>query len=185
MLTIAEMEIAARMNGMEYGKYSNLLENGLATLPPMEEIRAQMVKPKRRSTVDAALQPVVCYDFDGEFVRVYPSVAVAAELLGKSRSMIRYALSGRARSAHGFQWRYEGDAPPGKYVKEVQTIKITSKRTPVDKVCKVCGKTFKGVGSAKYCSDACRQKGRQTQKTEYMREYRQKVKKVKKEAKSA
>lgn len=175
MLTIAEMEIAARMSGMDYGKYSNLLEHGFVTLPPMAEIRAQLVQPKRRHTLNPAMRPVDCYDMDGNYIRTYPSVAAAAEVLGTSRNMINSNLNGRAKSGYGYQWRWEGDEPPGKYVKEKQTMAIPSKRAPKVKICEVCGKKFEGLKNAKFCPD-CRTKALKDNKAAYMRKYKRRRK---------
>ena len=39
MLNLTEMTIAARLNGMDYGKYVHLLRQGSVTLPSMAETR--------------------------------------------------------------------------------------------------------------------------------------------------
>ena len=47
MISITEMTIAARLSGMDYGKYVHLLRQGSVTLPSMAEIRKRMVTAKK------------------------------------------------------------------------------------------------------------------------------------------
>ena len=178
-MTASEIRIAVKMTGEKsYGQYTFLLRSGLITPPPIEEIRARLVVPKKDEPAKYVGKEVICYDLKGEFVVSYQSVKAAAEKLGIKGQGIYDCCTGRAKSSRGFQWRYAEDDPPGVYEKPKSApVKIPAKKPLQDKVCKVCGETFKGVGSAKYCSEACRRKGRQTQKTEYMRGYRQKIKK--------
>lgn len=114
MITATEMTIAARMHGMEYGKFSFALECGTVTMPPMEEIHKRIVKPKAKYSAVDGDRPVCRYDLDGEFICSYENVYKAAETLGKANaSSIKAALSGRYQSAHKSQWRYMGDPAPG------------------------------------------------------------------------
>ena len=93
MITATEMTIAARMHSMSYGRFYNALKCGTVTMPPMEEIRKRIVKPKvRESGVDGD-RPVCRYDMDGEFICSYENVYRAAEALGKpNASSIKAAL---------------------------------------------------------------------------------------------
>lgn len=153
-LTASEVTIAAKMNGMDYGKYSFLVECGKAPLPPLDEIRAQMVVQKKRR--DGEVRAVMQYSLKGEYIATYPSAADATEALGRERRTsgnICNACSGKAASAFGYQWRYEGDNPPGVYINRGS---IPIKRTQrVDKVCVLCGKPYKGLGRSLYCSSEC------------------------------
>ena len=47
MLSLTEMTIAARLSGMDYGKFVHLLRQGSVTLPSMAEIRKQMVTAEK------------------------------------------------------------------------------------------------------------------------------------------
>lgn len=152
ILTATEMTIAARMNGMSYGKYTYLLRQGKAKLPPISEIRAQMVVKKEGKTTKRVVQ----YDKDGKYMATYESAADAAIALDKEREkggVICNACIGRAASAYGYQWRYEGDKEPGSYSVRME-IPIR-KTTLVDKVCTRCGKEYKGVARSLYCSGEC------------------------------
>lgn len=78
MITATEMTIAARMHGMSYGQFSFALECGTVTMPPMEEIRKRIVKPKVRESGVEFDRPVCRYDMDGEFIASYENVYRAA-----------------------------------------------------------------------------------------------------------
>ena len=55
------------------------------------------------------------YDLDGNYISTYSSIAEAAKEFNTDTSNISAALSGKNKSAIGFQWRYEEDEPPGLY----------------------------------------------------------------------
>lgn len=151
-MTIAEIAIAARMNGMTYGKYTYLLRLGMVKLPSIEEIRGQMVKKKDGN----AARRVVQYDKKGEYVATYESAAEAAAAIdeGRCRACAIYnACTGKTNSAYGYQWRYEGDKAPGVYMNR-GTMPIRKTKL-VDRVCVLCGAEYKGVGRSRYCSKEC------------------------------
>ncbi len=152
-MTATELTIAARMNGMSYGKYVHALKCGMATLPPIEKIRAQMVVKKKRG---GEAQPVCQYDKKGEYIATYASTGEAAVAIGQERraaSSIRNACTGKMNSAYGYQWRFEGEKAPGVYMNR-GTIPIR-KTQRVDKICERCGKPYKGVKRSRYCGDDC------------------------------
>lgn len=155
MITATEMTIAARMHGMEYGKFSFALECGVLTMPPMDEIRKRIVKSKAKySTVDVD-RPVCRYDMDGEFIACYENVYKAADALGKDNaSSIKAALSGRYQSAYKSQWRYADEPAPGKLVREM--VNPYDPKYWVEKRCKRCGKMYKGPKNSRYCSEECK-----------------------------
>lgn len=156
MITATEMTIAARMYGMDYGQFSFALKCGRLTMPPMEEIHRRIVKQQKSGSEDNLKKdlPVCQYTLKGELVRTYDTIKQAAEVMGGHRGNIIAACEGRYRTTRGFQWRYLNDDPPGKL--KTPPAKKKAMRE-VDKVC-VCGKPFKGKGSAKYCCDECRTK---------------------------
>lgn len=162
MITATEMTIAARMHGMEYGQFSFALECGTVTMPPMEEIRKRIVKPKVRESGAEFDRPVCRYDLDGEFICSYENVYRAAEALGKANaSSIKAALRGRYQSAQKSQWRYMGDPAPGKLVREM--VNPYDPKYWVEKPCKHCGKMYSGPKNSRYCSDECKRQVQQEQ----------------------
>lgn len=56
------------------------------------------------------------YGMDGSFIAEYRNARTASAESGCGYVNILNCLSGRKDSAHGFQWRYEDQDPPGKYV---------------------------------------------------------------------
>lgn len=67
MISITEMTIAARLSGMDYGKFVHLMRHGFVTLPSMAEIRKQMVTIKTAvPQVSRPNTPVIQYSRDGE-----------------------------------------------------------------------------------------------------------------------
>ena len=47
-------------------------------------------------------------NFDGEFIKEWPSIKRAADSFGKSTASIWCALKGtRKNNAHGFSWKYK------------------------------------------------------------------------------
>ena len=149
-LTISEMVIAARMNGMSYGHYVQALSAGRAKLPPIKEIRAQLVQPKKRGQHSG---PVNCYDFAGNFLAGYPSAAHAAEAMGVNVHTIRAACNGAMKSAYGYQWRYAGDEAPGPYKRSQPQTPIVRQKFTLE--CQRCGKLYKGLKQSRYCSREC------------------------------
>lgn len=154
MITATEMTIAARMHGMEYGRFSYLLRCGAVEMPPMEEIHKRIVKPKARGNADAGC-PVCQYDLNGEFVSSYENVYEAAAALGRENaSSIKAALSGRYQSAHKFQWRYMGEDSPGPL--ERKKVNPAAPEHHEEKPCKHCGKIYRGPKNSRYCSTECK-----------------------------
>lgn len=175
-MNLTEMAIAARIRGMSYGKYAYLLSQRRVIPPSIEEVRARMIKPKKREIANKAERPVVQYTLKGEFVRSYDNVRQAAKAFGKETTYCIYAAcEGRQKSAYKFQWRYAGDTPPDEYKCDISPMNTAYMHNPVDKVCEVCGKAYKGVGRSKYCSEECRIEGKRTYKREYMNQYRNSV----------
>lgn len=162
MITATEMTIAARMHGMSYGQFYNALKCGMVDMPPIEEIRKRIVKPKVRESGAEFDRPVCRYDLDGEFICSYENVYRAAEALGKANaSSIKAALRGRYQSAHKSQWRYMGDPAPGKLVREM--VNPSDPKYWVEKPCKHCGKMYSGPKNSRYCSDECKRQVQQEQ----------------------
>lgn len=152
-LTISEMVIAARMNGMSYGHYVQALSAGRAKLPPIKEIRAQLVKPKKRKGSHIG-EPVNCYDMEGNFLACYDNAALAAEHLGGHAHTIQAACNCvNSKSAYGYQWRYVSDEPPGAYKRGKPRTPILAEKVTLE--CQRCGKWYKGVKRSKYCSKEC------------------------------
>lgn len=169
MITATEMTIAARMNGMSYGKYAYALKCGLMTLPPLEEIREQMVSEKKHARV----RPVVQYSLKGEYIATFENLTKAAEALERGTRgshNIGKACLGKSNTAYGFQWRYEGEKAPGVYISRSEMPVRVAKR--VEKICQMCGEPYKGVAQSRYCSDACAKAA----KLESIKEYLEKQK---------
>lgn len=164
MITATEMTIAARMNGMSYGKFVYLLKCGMVKLPPLSEIRAQMVVKKDSN----ATKRVIQYNKKGEYMATYESAAAAAIALGKDRrkgGVINNACKGKANSAYGCQWRFEGEEAPGVYTNRGEMP--IRKTKLVDKVCVLCGKPYKGVGRSLYCGKECAEKAKADSRKQY------------------
>lgn len=156
--------IAARMAGMSYGKYMQLLRCGIAKMPPLEEILPQMVKKKDSK----ATRRVVQYNKMGEYMATYESAADAAIFLDKERckgGVINNACTGKTNSAYGYQWRFEGDKEPGVYMNRGEMP--IRKTKLVDKVCVLCGKPYKGVGRSLYCGKECAEKAKADSRKKY------------------
>ncbi len=152
-LTISEMVIAARMNGMSYGKYVQALSTGKAKLPPIKEIREQLVTPKKRRGSHIG-EPVNCYDMAGNFLACYDNATLAAEHLGGYAHTIQAACNCvNSKSAYGYQWRYVSDEPPGAYKRGKPRTPILAEKVTLE--CQRCGKWYKGVKRSRYCSKAC------------------------------
>lgn len=155
MITATEMTIAARMHGMSYGQFYNALKCGSLNMPPMEEIRKRMVKPKTKELAVDSDRPVCQYDLNGEFICSYENVYQAASALGRDNaSSIKAALSGKCQSAYKCQWRYLGEDAPG--MLERKKVNFYGPQYWVEKPCKHCGKIYKGPKNSRYCSDECK-----------------------------
>ena len=178
-MTAAEICIAARLQGVDgYGKYVHLLNCGMIVPPTMSEIRAAMPKKKRKYK-PGEVRPVVQYDLKGEKIAEFADARSAALNMGKtSIQAIRAACTGVTNSAFGFQWRYEGDAPPGVYTRAPRQMPMTVTER-VERVCTVCGKKYIGTRRSKVCSDECRKVVR----SEHNRKYNEKRKCANGEAK--
>lgn len=169
MITATEMTIAARMNGMSYGKFAYALKCGLVTMPPLEEIRAQMVGEKKHARV----RPVMQYSLKGEYIATYENATKAAKALergARGSHNIGKACLGQSNTAYGYQWRFEGEKAPGVYISRSEMPVRVAKR--VEKICQMCGEPYKGVKQSRYCSDACAKAA----KLESIKEYLEKKK---------
>lgn len=140
MYTLSEMTIAAKLNGMNYGKFVWELSQGLVKMPSAAEIKAVMPEKKRKHQPE--VRAVVQYDPDGNRIAEYPNAVAAARMLGKEgRANITAACEGKYKSAYGFLWRYAGDAAPAE---------------TLTRICKICGSRFRPKHpSAKYCGSEC------------------------------
>lgn len=58
---------------------------------------------------------IMQYDLFGKFIQKYKSITEASVSTNIKRGNISAALIGHQLSAGGYQWRYEGDDPPGEY----------------------------------------------------------------------
>lgn len=56
-------------------------------------------------------KPVSQYDLNGNFIAVYPSVQLAAELTGTRRTAISGVLNGVYKTAGNYYWLYNGNSP--------------------------------------------------------------------------
>lgn len=168
MITATEMTIAARMHSMSYGQFCTALKCGAVTMPPMEEIRKRIVKPKRQTGGTKGSRPVCQYDLQGEFVCSYETAYAAAAAMGREKHYsITAACDGRYLQAYGFQWRYMDEEAPGPL--ERKKGRASSKAHWVEQPCKNCGKIYKGPKNSRYCSDECKRKVQQEQnKTNYL-----------------
>ena len=162
MISITEMAIAARLSGMDYGKFVHLLRQGSVTLPSMAEIRKQMVTIKTAvPQVARPNTPVIQYSKAGDYIARYDTVKSAAMALDVDNSCINNALGsiyracdGRQKTAYDYQWRYEGDEPPGIISKARHQQPITVAER-LEMTCPICGQVFRGTKRKRYCSPAC------------------------------
>ena len=73
-------------------------------------------KNRHYDLISKARQKEICqYDLHGKFIQQYDSVLIAAGKTGIGCRTIYSNALGQTSSAGGFQWRYKGDPPPGKY----------------------------------------------------------------------
>ncbi|MFC2146872.1 NUMOD1 domain-containing DNA-binding protein, partial [Acidobacteriota bacterium] len=85
-------------------------KNGIVNIPPLETNRA------------LKLQPVVQYNMEGKFVKEYPSVKEAAEILGISIPSILNCIRGKTKSANQSQWRLKKDAIKDGKIRNINPI---------------------------------------------------------------
>lgn len=71
-------------------------------------------------------KPVLQYDKHGNFIKRYNSITEAAETVNIGHGDISANLSGRQKSAGGYQWIFDGEEPPGVY-----KTKTTNDKKPV------------------------------------------------------
>lgn len=147
-----------------------MLRRGLVELPDSGDIKDKMVvKPRERDLTKCQYFPVVQYDKEGRTLKVYDCAKSAALEVGVDASGIHGACQGRQRTCAGYQWRYEGAEPPGEYVR---TTWQRWPREQVDKLCKHCGKAYKGVKNSRYCSYECKAEAQRGYAREYQRRMR-------------
>ena len=149
----ANYVIAARMHDMSYGQFIHALKHGLVKMPPQREIdrRKVRVEPERKAAKSKLKtnRPVCQYDDNGELICIYETAHMAAAVVGVSRAaQITQVCDGKALKVRGFQWRYEGDPPPGPINKTARQKEI---------ICRFCGKTYIGKLSSHFCCDECRE----------------------------
>lgn len=63
-------------------------------------------------------KPVDQYDLNGNFIQTYSSITEAANKNKIDIQNLSKCLRYISKSAGGYQWRYYGDIPPGKYIKK-------------------------------------------------------------------
>lgn len=70
-------------------------------------------KPKKYWANHPHSKPVSCYTLEGEWVRDYESVGLAAEDVGngKGRSPINFCIKGKTFQAFGYRWSWKGETP--------------------------------------------------------------------------
>lgn len=147
MPTIHDINEAARAEGLSYGKFMFLVRCGMRELPAPGP-KPKTEKPPRKYVRNSGRR-VVKYDLEGVQISVYASVSEAAAAMGVSSKTIRGACNGACFTSRGYQWRYEGAPPPGKYV---ASPTAPMPRAEVPKVCQLCGKPYMGIKTSKYCS---------------------------------
>lgn len=178
-MNLTEMSIAARICGMDYGKFVHLLRQGLVTLPSMAEIRKRMVTIKTAEPQAARPNtPVIQYSKAGEYIARYDTVRAAAMALDVDNSCINNALGsiyracdGRQKTAYDYQWRYEGDEPPGSIVRPQQPITVAER---LEMTCPICGQVFRGTKRKRYCSPECAHEADRQWRLKYYKGWRQK-----------
>lgn len=186
MISITEMTIAARLSGMDYGKFVHLLRQGLVTLPSMAEIRKRMVTIKTAEPQAARPNtPVIQYSKAGEYIARYDTVKSAAMALDVDNSCINNALGsiyracdGRQKTAYDYQWRYEGDEPPGIISKARHQQPITVAER-LEMTCPICGQVFRGTKRKRYCSPECAHEADRQWRLKYYKGWRQKRRETK------
>jgi hypothetical protein len=70
-------------------------------------------KPKKHWANHPHSKPVSCYTLEGEWVRDYDSVGLAADGVGnkKAKSPINYCIKGKTFQAYGYRWALKGEQP--------------------------------------------------------------------------
>ncbi|NDG31355.1 GIY-YIG nuclease family protein [bacterium] len=70
-------------------------------------------KPKKYWSNHPQSKPVSCYTLDGEWVRDYESVGLAADDKGNGNgnSPIRFCIKGKTFQAFGYRWSWKGEEP--------------------------------------------------------------------------
>ena len=72
-------------------------------------------KPKKYWANHPQSKPISCYTLEGEWVRDYDSVGLAADDVGndngKGRSSINFCIKGKTFQAFGYKWALKGETP--------------------------------------------------------------------------
>lgn len=70
-------------------------------------------KPKKYWSNHPSSKPVSCYTLDGEWVRDYESIGLAADDKGngKGKSPINFCIKGKTFQAFGYRWAWKGEQP--------------------------------------------------------------------------
>lgn len=70
-------------------------------------------KPKKYWNNHPHSKPVSCYTLEGEWVRDYESVGLAADAVGnsKGKSSINHCIKGKTFQAFGYRWAWKGEKP--------------------------------------------------------------------------
>jgi len=69
------------------------------------------IEKHRESMAKAKGKPVSQYNIDGTFIKSYNSIKEAGRAVGKNGASIRFALSGKYKTAYGFVWKYVLENP--------------------------------------------------------------------------
>ena len=104
-MTIGEVCIAARAEGLSYGKYVAKHLNPVRPIKSMPPLKAKKSGLKR----DQCCRQ---YTADGVFVAEFESVAQAAEAMTTNIENLLRALRGDNATCLGYQWRYAFDPTP-------------------------------------------------------------------------
>lgn len=70
-------------------------------------------KPKKYWANHPNSKPVSCYTLEGEWVRDYESIGLAADSIGnnKAKSSIKNCIKGNTFQSFGYRWSWKGEAP--------------------------------------------------------------------------
>lgn len=69
------------------------------------------IEKHRESMAKATGKPVSQHNIDGTFIKSYNSIKEAGRAVGKNGASIRFALSGKYKTAYGFIWAYVTENP--------------------------------------------------------------------------
>lgn len=73
---------------------------------------------------DTREKEVSQYGLDGNFIKTFDSMALAAKEMGCYKTQISQCCRNRTGSCYGYQWRFAEDSPPDKYIHHKNARKI-------------------------------------------------------------